>query len=643
MKISLKRIICIFVCLCLVSGGLVFSAQAEEGHKWDHEVKTHCGGKCGYSPVIIVPGIMQSQTYVQDSEGNDIMTSDGFPIVEGMDMSFMFDTVEVKERIKSAVPDILKAVLRRDRDALLDILIDIFDDSFKDHYFNPDGTRVNGVSVDEYWYSLEECKNTPDRSYGYAKGYSKDDDGNVLPTTKYQNQYDFIERQVNISAFCEKAGFDHAYYYSYASFGNILESAAGLNEYIDMVKCQTGHDKVSLVFVSLGGTIANTWLADYVDVSEIDRIIIAAGATDGSYLLSDLMDARSTLGDGNVIYNDLIPNIVNLAASEYMALAYAGNVIARAIPEEVFSDFLSEVLERAINEVLAKLMRNCQSMWALVPSAEYPAMSAKYISDEEHEKLKEQTDRYYNIQLNAKKRVKELSDAGLEIFCITGYNLELPAAVEHYKQSSDEIIQSTSTSMGATFAPLGQPFGEDYEPVIDASYIDPERLVDAGSCALPDKTWFVKNQSHLKLQSSVNDVIGQCVAILTDKSIKDARKDNGGYPQFNEYRNLSQIESLIRRYDENEYAGKNAAVDDAYAKAKELIAKREWSQDETLGVEREFYKAMEKARMLDKKADSSFVKYDLNNFFIKITKWFSDIFEKIFKGNDFWLFFIPLI
>lgn len=643
MKKSLKRIICIFVCLCLVSGGLVFSAHAEEGHEWDHEVKTHCGGKCGYSPVIIVPGIMQSQTYVQDSEGNDLMTSDGFPIVEGMDMSFMFDTVRVKERIKEAVPDLLKSVLKRDRKALLDILIEIFDESFKDHYFNPDGTRVNGVAVDEYWYSLEECRNTPDRSYGYAKGYSTDDDGNALPTTKYENQYDFIERQVNISAFCDKAGFDHAYYYSYASFGNILESAANLNEYIDMVKYQTGHDKVSLVFVSLGGTIANTWLADYIDVSEIDRIILAAAATDGSYLLSDLMDARSTLGDGNVIYNDLIPNIVNLAAKDYMALAYAGNVIARAIPQEVFSDFLSEVLERAINEVLAKLMRNCQSMWALVPSADYPAMSEKYISDASHEKLKEQTDRYYNIQLNAKKRVRELSDSGLEIFCITGYNLELPAAVEHYKLSSDEIIQSASTSMGATFAPEGDAFGDDYKPVIDDSYIDPDRLVDAGSCALPDKTWFVKNQSHLKLQSAVNDVIGQCVEILTDKSIKDARKDNGGYPQFNEYRDLSQIESLIRRYEENEYAGKNADADKAYAKAKELLNKREWSQKETLETEREFYKAMEKAKQLDKKADSSFVKYNLNEFFVKITKWFSDIFEKIFKGNDFWLFFIPLI
>ncbi|MBR6360470.1 MAG: alpha/beta fold hydrolase, partial [Clostridia bacterium] len=388
---KIKRVMCILLSAVLVFCCLPVFASEPSAHEWEHELKTTCGGDCGYSPVIIVPGIMQSQTYVQDAEGNDLMTSDGFPLVEGMDMSFMFDTVKVKQEIKNAVPSILKSITMRDRDGLFDILIDIFDKSFRDHYFNPDGTRVNGVSVDEYWYSLEECKTTPDRSYGYAKGYGTDDEGNTLPTTKYQNQYDFIERQVNISAFCEKAGYDHAYYYSYASFGNILETAEGLNEYIEMVKTQTGHDKVSIVFISLGGTIANTWLADYINPDEIDRIVLAAAATDGSYLLSDLMDDRSTLGDGQVIYNDLIPNIVNLAAEEYMALAYLGNTIARAIPQEVFSDFLEEALARAIDEVLAKLMRNCQSMWALVPSAEYPAMAQKYISDEAHAKLKEQT------------------------------------------------------------------------------------------------------------------------------------------------------------------------------------------------------------------------------------------------------------
>ena len=643
---KIKKLLCIIFAIILSASIIPYSFAADIP-EYDTDCKTECKGECDYSPLIIVPGIMQSQTYVQGKDGKDIMTSDGFPIVEGMDLAFMFDTEAVKQEIKAKLPAILKAMAKRDRQELLDVIIEIFGKSFADHYFNPDGTRVNKDATDKYWYSLEECKNVPDKSYGYAKGYSKDENGNVKPTTKYETQYDFIQKQVDITAYCEKAGYDHTYYYSYSSFGNILEDAENLNEYIDMVKAQTGHSKVSLVFISLGGTIANTYLADYIDKSEIDRIILAAAALDGSYLLGDLMAGKTTFNNGYALYNDLVPGIVSIAAEEYMALGYAGNAIARAIPQELFSDFLQEALERALDDVLGKCIRNCQSMWALVPSEMYPEMAKKYISDDEHKALKEMTDRYYNIQKNSKNRIKELEAEGVDIFVITGYNLQLPPAVEHYKQSSDEIIQSTSTSAGATFAPLGSSFPESYKPAIDSTYIDPDGIVDAGTCALPDKTFFVKNQSHLKLQSSVNDVIGLCVAIITDKSIKDARENSGGYRQFNEYRDLSTIESLMRQYNEADKskvkASKLEKCESAYKKAEALKASKEWSQAETLQVEKEFYKAMESAKLINSNADSSFLKYTLMPMLTKIFKAISDLFAKVLKGNDYWLFFIPII
>lgn len=636
----MKKLLCIVLTIALIASCSCFALAA---HEWTDECLTECNGKCGQSPLIIVPGIMQSQVYVQNEEGNDLLTSDGFPIVEGMDMAFMFDTIALENEFKNAIGDILKNVALRDRDALLDTVLGILDDSFKSHYFNPDGTRVNAVDVDEYWHSLEVCKETPEKSYNYAKGYGKDENGKTLPTTKYKNEFDFINRQVDITQFCEEYGYDHTYYYSYSSFGNILESAAGLAEYIDMVKAQTGHDKVSIVFISLGGTIGNVFLADYCDPTEIDRIVFAAAAIDGSYLLSDLMAGKSTLKENEIIYNDLIPNIVALAAEEYMALAYVGNAVARAIPSELFNEFLDEALTRAVNEVLGKLLRNCQSMWALIPSSEYPELSAKYISDAEHTKLKEMTDRYYNIQKNAGATMKRLSDEGMEIFVICGYNLELPALVNHYNLSSDNIIQSTSTSVGGTFANVGKTLPDDYKPAINNSYISPDGIVDAGTCALPDKTFFVKNQSHLKLQSSINDVIGLCCNLITDKSIKDARENSGGYAQFNEYRNLSTVESLMRKVVEVGVDTVPADVKEAYDNAVELLESRVWSQAETKEVEEALYTAMHKAKLLSDKDSAPFVKYKLLPVLEKITKFISKIFEFIFRGNDYWLFPINIL
>lgn len=626
-----KKVLSIILAVCLLSYCVVPALAGEQKytHEWENECKTECHGTCGTNPVIVVPGIMQSQVYVQDEDGNDLLTEDGFPIVEGMDMAFMFDTVALKKEFKNSIKDILLSVAKLDRDGLFDIVLGILDNSFKSHYFNPDGTRVNGVSVDEYWYSLAECAKKPEKSYGYAKGYKTDDDGNTLPTTKYETELDFIIHQVDISSFCDKYGYDHAYYFSYSSFGDIIASAQALNEYVQMVKAQTGHDKVDMVFISLGGTIGNVYLSDYCNPDDIDRVVFAAAATDGSYLLSDLMDGASTLEDTAVIYSELIPNILSIAAEEYTALGYLGNALARAIPEEVFNDFLNEALTRAVNECLGKLLRNCQSMWALVPSEVYPELSAKYISDEEHTLLKEKTDHYYEIQKNAGATMQKRTAEGVTIFVICGYDLELPALVEHYKLSADNIIQSTSTSVGGTFADVGSVLGEDYTPAIDETYLSPDGIVDAGTCALPDRTWFIKGQSHLHLQSSVNDVIEMCVQLMVDKSITDARENNGGYPQFNEYRDLSTVEALVKKYNAAKEDGvldtlsesDKTAVDTAYDKAVALLESRVWSSDETKEVEKEFKEAMVSAGL----DSESFEESTLLKFYIM------PVLEKIFK------------
>ncbi len=635
--------VCIFAC-CFVP---VFAETnvPEYTHEWDHECKTECQGKCGTNPVIVVPGIMQSQVYVQDEDGNDLLTGDGFPIVEGMDMTFMFDTVAVKEEIKNSMISILAAVAKQDRDELFDILLGILDKSFSSHYFNPDGTRKNGVSVDEYWYSLAECAKQPEKSYGYAKGYSKDDNGNPLPTTKYKTELDFILRQVDISSYCEKYGYDHAYYFSYSSFGDIISSAEALNEYVQMVKEQTGHDKVDMVFISLGGTIGNVYLSDYCNPEDVGRVVFAAAATDGSYLLSDLMSASSTLENTEVIYNELIPNIVSIAAEEYMAYSYLGNAVARVIPEAVFTDFVKEALTRAINECLAKLLRNCQSMWALVPSEVYPELSEKYISDEEHKLLKERTDRYYEIQKNAGATMQKRTEEGITIFVVCGYDLELPALVEHYNLSADNIIQSTSTSVGGTFANVGEVLGEDYVPAIDETYLSPDGIVDAGTCALPDRTWFIKGQSHLHLQSSVNDIIEMCVQLMTDKNITDARENNGGYPQFNEYRDLGNIEKYMKKYNECKENGKldalseaeKTALDTAYDDSVKLLANRTWSKDEAVKTEEEFCTALYNAKLLSDSSENPVLKYSLMPVLQKLFKFISNLLKKIFGGKSYYI------
>ena len=605
------------------------------------DVMTECHGNCDYSPLIIVPGIMQSQVYVQNKEGTgDLQTVDGFPIVEGMDMAFMFDTTSVKQDVKKMLWPLLRSLLLGRKEEFTNLVCEILDKCFYAHYFTEDGERIYPIEVDEYWYSLEEAKNHPEKSYNYAKGYTPDGHGGVLPTTKYQTEYDFIMRQVDLTSFAEKAGYDHIYYYAYSSFGDTYEIAKRLADYIEMVKQQTGHEKVNIVFISLGGTIGNTYLSEFCDKDSIDRIIFAAAAADGSYLLSSLMNA-DLIFDSDKLYTTMMPDLLSLADEEIHWVGYLLNIVLRFIPQKFLSGFLTDVAKVAIHDVLGNLMYNCPSMWALVPSGEYEKMADELIKSDV---LRAKTDRYYNIQKNAAETLRRRTAEGMEIFVICGYNLPMPSILSCYAYSSDNIIQTASSSFGATVAPYGETLPASYVPVIDESYLSPNRELDAGTAALPDRTWFIRNQSHLKLQSALHDAIELCVQIAVNKDITDARVNNGGYKQFNNYRYTKKLVELTRDYENltpEQLAGipkaKRDALDQAYQNGVNVLADMDWDYDTARQAEIDLYTAMYKAKVLTNQdtADSPYKKYVgytvVESFFKKL----SDLTTKLFGKKDF--------
>lgn len=640
-----QKILAVLLAVTMVLSALPFVAFAQEAPVIDHSCKTDCGGQCGYSPVIIVPGIMQSQVYVQNQDGTgDLMTVDGFPIVESMDMQFMFDTQSVKQDLKKMIWPILKALLFGQKAKLTDLVCEIADKCFYSHYFNEDGTRVYDAQVDEYWYSVEESKNHPDKSYGYAKGYRTDKDGNTLPTTKYETEYDFIMRQVDLTEYADMAGYDHIYYYAYSSFGDTYSIAERFNEYIQMVKDQTGHDKVSVVFISLGGTIGNTYLADFCNPDDIDRIVFAAAAMDGSYLLSDLMKGNLTLDSKN-LYTTVLPDLMYLVEQTQGAnlrwVGYLLNVVLRIIPQKFLSGTVTELFQAVIDRVLGKMLYNCPSMWALVPSSEYPEMADRYIKSKT---LRAKTDRYYNIQKNAAQTLKKRTAEGMDIFVVCGYNLPMPSILGCYTYSSDNIIQASSSSAGATVAPYGKTLPTNYKPAIDESYISLEREVDAGTAALPERTWFIRNQSHLTLQSALHDTIHLCVQILADKQITDARVHNGGFAQFNGYRPTKELQNLIDRYEEltqEELSAlkpaKASALQTAYENAVDVLESKDWDYDKEQEAEKALYTALYKAKLLPNQdsADSPYKKYSLAKDLSKFTKGWSDLTALFFGSRDY--------
>ena len=66
-----------------------------------------------------------------------------------------------------------------------------------------------------------------------------------------------------IDGFSKVAGENHLYYFAYNSFGNNSEITDELYNFIGQIKRETGHDKINVVAISLGGTIANSLFDRY--------------------------------------------------------------------------------------------------------------------------------------------------------------------------------------------------------------------------------------------------------------------------------------------------------------------------------------------------------------------------------------------
>ena len=104
---------------------------------------------------------------------------------------------------------------------------------------------------------------------------------------------------------------------------------------------------------------------------------------------------------------------------------------------------------------------------------------------------------------------------------------------------SDALVSVKHCAYGATTAPVGKTFSEDYIAGRDSKYISPDKQVDLSTCRQPDKTWVVKGAHH-----DVIDCLYPIIFGFLNGTNEDAASvyNKTGFTQF-----------LVYDYDENNY------------------------------------------------------------------------------------------
>ncbi len=444
------------------------------------------GCACGHYPTILLPGIGQSRVDLVDENGTKLRS--GWPL--DLDQKALIKPV--------ALPALLMLLTRMDLGltravakgirAALDPLTCL-----------PDGTRKHRVRVVSYPYSLAQCS---------------------------EEEKKYIFRMVPVQGLADTIGWDHLYFYAYDIFGEIDATVRDLDAFIQQVKAETGHDKVNLMPVSMGGTLCTAYFADYGAKGDVHRVVGAVPAYLGSHVVADLLNGNIDADDYESLFVYLLGNKDGKAINKYV----------RYVPRRIVKKLIHTLLKSALDTVL----RNSTTMWGLVPAYAYEGLRDRLLCDPAQAGIRQKLDHYYEtVRKDLPAFVRREQARGVSFFSLCGYHYPLFRAIRTQDMSSDGIVPVLSASMGAHCAPLGQTLPEGYRQQNSCcqnpqhNHISPDRLIDASCGAMPDSTWFYKNMEHEQAADN-KELLHLCCLLLQDDSIKDVFSDPA-HPQFQEY------------------------------------------------------------------------------------------------------------
>ncbi len=493
-----------------------------------------------YIPSIVIPGIFQSETKYYE-EG---MATNAEPPF------FMDSTIEI---VGLALTDALMPIAKllttqEDKDnqaaqAIADVLGEALMEKSR---CDENGKFVHDIRATKYNDSFADLS---------------------------EHDQEYILDQIPLQNYIDVAGEENLYFFSYASLGNMIATAEELYDFIQFVKEDSGSDKVNIVPISQGGSVANALMQIYADngrsvAEDINRIIYVVPALDGSTLIGEIY--QYGLLDGEELYTTMLPALMG----EEDMISYLINVVLRILPNAN----VNSILDTAVHTLINDYMRYSTLLWGLCPSGNYEACRDIYLMDEGLEEICRQTDWFYNAQCNRYENIEKAINDGVEVFDIVDYNVPLYQLVDSYDDvNADGIIQLDSTSMGAFSKGVDVKLGDDYIPTHNNcsdpenhDHKDPNGIVDACTGLLPETTFYFYNQDHEKTGS--NDVIMKLVTeLLVDETFVDVFSKPDKFPQFNVGRNskgLMKDVAEMKKYDTSDLTdAEKALLNDAIAQA----------------------------------------------------------------------------
>lgn len=482
------------------------------------------GCTCGHAPVIQVRGIGET---LYDAEGNEIFSTENIingilPVLPQLG-EFLADTTNVELFVgaaETAVKTIFGPVM----------------------YDNNASRLVKDADGNDTVISVK-CDSRP--------------------VEDYMNFDDNLSEEGKLSkALYEELGDDHVYFFTYDWTGNPVQIVKDLNNFIQKVKEQSGHNKVSINAESMGGAITSLYLNTY-GYGDIENLVMANSAFNGLEMMGQLFTGNVNI-DGEALTYLLLQEV--LGNAEYAELVPYLPLLEQLTP--MINELMQNEAVKAMiySRIFIPVFAYMPSFWTLVPSYRFDEAKDMMFGENTGtlietranagSKLLQIVNRVGNAGKNTDDMVKDMVgytytiDWGIlggvkeyevepkinSYANVTNYNKFIAPVTDSANWNSDGVIEVYNASGWATAADMGYTLGENYvqaELTDVANYVSPDTVIDASTCQAPDNTWFIKNLGHIKYDA--NDGTADFYVWLLTATEEYTINTKAEYPQFMYY------------------------------------------------------------------------------------------------------------
>ena len=380
----------------------------------------------------------------------------------------------------------------------------------------------------------------------------------------------------------EAYGADHVWVYGLDWRVDPLILADDIHDYIETMKATTGHDKVAISGISMGGCILSAYLSKY-GYDDLSNITMLSSAFTGIEMVGALLCGEVEI-DEQGLYNMINESIGKDTLSEVIAKT---GILDKLLP--VVDELIAYEKDRIYSECLIPSFGYITGIWAFVPDSRY-SEAKEYMNirmnegtDEQNEIFWKRVDAYhYGVQNKIADILTTAQDNGVCVSIVSNYNSQMPPITTAGNYTGDQVIETIHTSGFATVAPYGETLDENY---MRNAHLSSDRMIDASTCILPDNTWFIKNQRHVEFSNKGENDNSRFFAWILTAPADTNVNSNPDFPQFMQYdRDTLTLSPLSSKMGDINASGNITVADaklvlKAIAGAEELTDAQAWVAD----------------------------------------------------------------